>query len=288
MTLRQRAFLWLQYLLPKSLLTRLAGAFARRRIPLLTPWVMRRFIAAYGVNMQEAAPSDPAAYPTFNAFFTRALCSGARPLAAVPALLCPCDGTVSEAGSLDGERLLQAKGISYGAAELLGDAGLAEAYRGGSFATIYLAPKDYHRVHMPTDGMLQSMAYLPGGLYSVNPATAASRAGLFARNERVVSTFLGAGDRFSMVLVGAMIVGGIRTPWAGRVTPRSAEPWQLAVDSRLFCARGSEMGTFELGSTVILLFPPGRVRLADDLKPGRRVQLGEAIGEVLDEQEPVS
>ena len=287
MTLGQQTFLWLQHLLPKSLLTRLAGAFARRSIPLLTPWIVRRFIRAYGVNMQEAAQPDPAAYPTFNAFFTRPLRTGARPLAAPPALLCPCDGVVSEAGSLDGDRLLQAKGVTYTAAQLLGDASLAEAYRGGSFTTLYLAPCDYHRVHMPADGMLESMGYLPGSLYSVNPSTVAARADLFARNERVVSTFLGAGGRFSMVLVGAMIVGGIRTPWAGRVTPRSAEPWKLAVDTGLFCARGSEMGTFELGSTVILLFPPGRVRLNDDLTPGRKVRFGEAIGAVFEADEPL-
>ncbi|MCC5887851.1 MAG: phosphatidylserine decarboxylase [Gammaproteobacteria bacterium] len=283
----QRAFLWLQHLLPKTLLTRLAGAFARRRIPLLTPWVMQRFIQAYGVNMAEAAQPDPSAYATFNAFFTRALRSGARPLAPPPALLCPCDGAVSEAGDLDGDRLLQAKGVTYTAAELLGDAELAESFRGGSFATLYLAPRDYHRVHMPADGILESMAYLPGGLFSVNPATAAARAGLFARNERVVATFQGAGDRFAMVLVGAMIVGGIRTAWAGRVTPRSAEPWRLALETRRFCPRGSEMGTFELGSTVILLFPPGRARLDKTLTPGHKVRMGEAIGEVFEPDEPV-
>ncbi len=280
MTLRQRAFLGLQHLLPKTLLTRLAGAFARRRIPLLTPWVMRTFIRAYGVNMEEAAQPDPAAYPTFNAFFTRPLHSAARPLAPPPALLCPCDGAVSEAGALDGDRLLQAKGVTYTTAQLLGDASLAESFRGGSFATLYLAPRDYHRVHMPADGVLESMTYLPGGLYSVNPATAAARPGLFARNERVVTTFLGAGDRFAVVLVGAMIVGGIRTPWAGRVTPRSAESWRMRADTPLLYARGSEMGTFELGSTVILLFPQGRARLDDALIPGRKVRMGEAIGEV--------
>lgn len=288
MTAGQKAFLWLQHFLPKTLLTRLAGAFARRRIPLLTPFVMRQFIRAYGVDMQEAAQPEPGAYPTFNAFFTRPLRTGVRPLAPSPALLCPCDGSVSEAGNLDDDRLLQAKGVTYTAAQLLGDASLAAAYRGGSFATIYLAPRDYHRVHMPADGVLASMGYLPGGLYSVNPATAAARPGLFARNERVVSTFLGAGDRFSMVLVGAMIVGGIRTPWAGRVTPRSSEPWRMAADTRVFFGRGSEMGTFELGSTVILLFPPGRVRLAENLTPGRRVRMGEAIGEIFATDEPVS
>lgn len=287
MTGGQRAFLWLQHLLPKTLLTRLAGAFARHRVPLLTPWVMQRFIQFYGVDMDEAAQPDPAAYPTFNAFFTRPLRAGARQLAARPALLCPCDGAVSEAGSLDGNRLLQAKGVTYTAAQLLGDASLAASYDGGSFATIYLAPRDYHRVHMPADGVLESMGYQPGGLYSVNPATAAARAGLFARNERVVSTFLGAGDRFSIVLVGAMIVGGIRMPWAGRVTPRSAEPWRMAADASLFCGRGSEMGTFELGSTVILLFPPGRARLDGNLTPGRKVRMGEAIGEVFEAEEPV-
>ncbi len=286
MTLGQRAFVWLQYLVPQMLLTRIAGAFARRRIPLLTPFVIRRFIRAYGVDMAEAVEPDPATYPTFNAFFTRPLRAHARPLAPAPALLCPCDGTVSEAGSLDGGRLLQAKGIHYRTVDLLGDGELADHYAGGTFATIYLAPSDYHRVHMPAAGVLERMVYLPGRLFSVNPATVAGRPGLFARNERVVANFRGAGSSFAMVLVGAMIVGGIRTPWSGRVTPRSAEPWRILTDTQLFCERGREMGTFELGSTVILLFPPARVTLADDLLPGRKVRMGEAIGEVHEPEEP--
>ncbi len=280
MTLAQRAFVWLQYLLPQSLLTRCIGAFARRRVPGLTPLVIRRFIAAYGVDMAEAVDPDPAAYPTFNAFFTRPLRAGARPLAPPPALLCPCDGTVSAAGALDGQKLLQAKGVLYSASDLLGDSELAEHYTGGTFATIYLAPRDYHRVHMPATGALERMAYQPGRLFSVNPATVAGRPGLFARNERVVASFRGLGTTFAMVLVGAMIVGGIRTPWAGRVTPRSGEPWQIRNAAEITCERGAEMGRFELGSTVILLFPAGCVTLAEDLHPGRRVRMGEAIGTV--------
>lgn len=283
MTLAQRAFVWLQYLLPQSLLTRCVGVFARRRVPWLTGFVIRRFIAAYGVDMTEAVDPDPAAYPTFNAFFTRPLRPGARPLAPAPALLCPCDGTVSEAGALEGRKLLQAKGVLYSASDLLGDDALAEHYAGGTFATIYLAPRDYHRVHMPATGELEWMAYRPGRLFSVNPATVAGRPGLFARNERVVANFRGLGSSFAMVLVGAMIVGGIRTPWAGRVTPRSGEPWQLRTDAPRTCERGEEMGRFELGSTVILLFPPGGVMLAEDLLPGRRVRMGEAIGTVAED-----
>lgn len=282
MTPGQRAFLWLQYLLPRVLLTRLMGALSRPAIPLLTPLVIRCLIRFFRIDMSEAAEPDPAAYASVNAFFTRRLRPGVRPLAAAPALLCPCDGRVSEAGSLDGGRLLQAKGIHYSAADLLGDAALAESFHGGSFATLYLAPADYHRVHMPADGVLEGMRYQPGGLFSVNTATVAARRGLFARNERVICHFRGAGESFVMVLVGAMMVGGIRTPWAGRVTPRSAEPWQMRTGQPPVCARGSEMGTFEFGSTVILLFPPQRVALDPALKPGRKLRMGEAIGVVQD------
>ena len=281
MTPGQRAFVWLQHLLPQKLLTAFAGAFARRQVPLLSGLAIRLFIRLFRVDMTQSACSDPGAYRSFNAFFTRALIDDARPLAAAPALLCPCDGVVSECGPLDGTRLLQVKGVSYRAADLLADPALAENFRDGSFATIYLTPADYHRVHMPTDGYLERMLYVPGSLYSVNPATVAGRPGLFARNERVVSSFRGEDGHFAMVLVGAMIVGGIRTRWAGRVTPRTAEPWQMAADARVLLERGDEMGLFELGSTVVLLFPGGTVALDPDLAPGRRVRMGEAIGRML-------
>lgn len=280
MTVRQRAFVLLQHLLPRKLLTATAGAFSRRRFPLITPWVIRRFIKAYDVRMDEAAQPDPSAYRTFNAFFTRALKDDARPLAAAPALLSPCDGTVSELGSIAHGRLLQAKGIDYSVAELLADEEAAERYQQGHFITIYLAPSDYHRVHMPATGTLEQTGYVPGGLYSVNPDTVAGRRRLFARNERVHCEFLGLQGHFAMMLVGAMIVGGIRTPWAGRITPRSHEGWQLQQQPRRL-QRGAEMGTFELGSTVILLFQPDQVRFDPSLKAGQTVRMGQSLGELL-------
>ncbi len=284
MSLSDRAFVGLQHLLPRKLLTAGAGAFARRRIPLLTPWIIRRFIHAYDVRMEEAAQPDPASYRTFNAFFTRALRDDARPLADAPALLCPSDGTISEFGPISQGRLLQAKGVHYPVAELLADPGLAGRYEGGQFMTIYLAPSDYHRVHMPRAGTLQHMGYVPGGLFSVNPATVAARKRLFSRNERVVCEFACDDSHFSMVLVGAMIVGGIRTPWAGRITPRTREAWQLPLTPQPL-ARGAEMGTFELGSTVILLFPPDQVTFEPTLEPGHKVRMGQSLGQL---QQPLT
>ncbi|MEE4383135.1 MAG: archaetidylserine decarboxylase [Pseudomonadales bacterium] len=274
-----RLFLLLQYLVPQRLLTRLAGAFARARLGPLTQLAIRLFVRRYGVALEEAEHADPRAYDRFNAFFTRPLRAGVRPLDADPrAVSSPCDGAVSEAGPLDGTRLLQVKGVSYRAEELLGDAALAARFANGSFATLYLSPRDYHRVHMPLDGTLERMSYVPGPLFSVNPATVLARPGLFARNERVVCTFRGPTGPFAMVLVGAMIVGGIRTVWAGRVTPRTAEPWRLALEAPVTLRRGEEMGLFELGSTVILLHPPGQLVWAPTLLPEAPVRLGAAIG----------
>ncbi|HSG88997.1 MAG TPA: archaetidylserine decarboxylase [Pseudomonadales bacterium] len=284
MTFGQRAFLLLQHLLPKVLLTRFGGFVAGLRIRALRRFVIRRFIAHYGVAMHEAANPDPDAYGSFNEFFTRRLREDARPMPATAAeIASPCDGTVSEAGPLDGTRVLQAKGVTYAAADLLGDAALAERFRDGAFATIYLSPRDYHRVHMPADGVLERMIYVPGGLYSVNPATVAARRGLFARNERIVSVFRHpSGASFAMVLVGAMVVGGIRTTWAGRVTPRSAEPWNMVADAPVKLARGDEMGLFELGSTVILIFEGGSVGWRPELAPGAPIRLGRTIGRWLE------
>lgn len=274
-----RLFLLLQHLVPQRLLTRLAGALARARLGPLTQLAIRLFVRRYGVVLAEAEHEDPRAYGRFNEFFTRPLRAGVRPLDADPqAVSSPCDGAVSEAGPLDGTRLLQVKGVHYRAEDLLGDAALAARFAGGSFATLYLSPRDYHRVHMPLDGTLERMRYVPGPLFSVNPATVLARPGLFARNERVVCSFRGPAGPFVMVLVGAMIVGGIRTVWAGRVTPRTAEPWGLSLEAPVTLRRGEEMGRFELGSTVILLHPPGQVAWAPTLLPDAPVQLGAAIG----------
>jgi len=279
-----RAFVLLQGLVPQVLLTRFAGFMANRRARWLRQFLIRRFIATYDVAMDEAANPDPDAYGSFNEFFTRRLRADARPLPADPgAVVSPCDGTLSAYGPLDGSRLIQAKGVPYRAEDLLGEPSLADCFRDGSFATVYLSPRDYHRVHMPADGVLERMIYLPGGLFSVNPATVRARKGLFNRNERLVCVFRSPTlGRFAMVLVGAMIVGGIRTSWAGRITPRSSEGWRITAEARVRIGRGEEMGLFELGSTVILLFEGGRVGWDPQLESGARLRMGAAVARTLE------
>ena len=285
---RARAFLLLQRLLPRTLLTRVAGTLSRLRRPApLRRLAIRLFVRHYGVDMSEAANPDPDAYESFEAFFTRRLRDDARSWDEDRlALSSPCDGTVSQCGRLDGRRLLQAKGRPYTADALLADPNLAEAFTGGSFATLYLSPRDYHRVHMPQDAVLERMAYVPGGLWSVNELTVTARRGLFARNERLVCVFRGASSRFAMVLVGALVVGGIRTTWAGRITPRTAEPWQLTTEARVAFRRGDEMGLFELGSTVILLYPDASLAWSPALEAGAPVRLGQTIGRFLEARRP--
>ena len=277
----------LQYLLPKGALTRLAGAFAGARAGALTQWAIRRFIARYQVNMAEAANPDPTAYDTFNAFFTRALKPGARPLADA-AFVCPVDGAISQLGRIEGDRIFQAKGHHYDTRTLLGgDAALAQAFQGGSFATIYLSPRDYHRIHMPAAATLRRMLHVPGELFSVNPATAAGVPGLFARNERVVCLFdMPVGERtvpFALVLVGATIVGSMATTWHGVVNPPrpgTVREWRYD-DAPLSFDQGAEMGRFLLGSTVVLLWPPDTIALRPDWTAARPVRLGEAMGSAL-------
>lgn len=274
----------LQYLLPKGALTRLAGAFAGARAGALTQWAIRRFIARYQVNMAEAANPDPTAYDTFNAFFTRALKPGARPLADA-AFVCPVDGAISQLGRIEGDRIFQAKGHHYDTRALLGgDAALAQAFQGGSFATIYLSPRDYHRIHMPAAATLRRMLHVPGELFSVNPATAAGVPGLFARNERVVCLFdMPVGERtvpFALVLVGATIVGSMATTWHGVVNPPrpgTVREWRYD-DTPLRLDKGAEMGRFLLGSTVVLLWPPDTIAFSPDWTAARPVRLGEAMG----------
>lgn len=247
-------FVILQHLLPKLALTRLAGALASHEGGALTRLVIERFIRHYGVDMAEAQQPDPARYRSFNDFFTRALRPDARPLAD-RALVCPVDGAVSQLGSIDDGRILQAKGHLYTAHALLaGDATLARRFRDGQFATIYLSPRDYHRIHMPCDGQLQQMVYVPGSLYSVNPTTVAGVPGLFARNERVICVFEAPWGPWVLVLVGATIVGSMATTWHGVVNPPRPGRvchWQYPAtgDKAVTLARGEEMGRFLLGST---------------------------------------
>ena len=276
-----------QYLLPKLALTRLAGAFARARAGAVTQWAIRRFIARYQVNMAEAANPDPTAYETFNHFFTRALKPGARPLADA-AFVCPVDGAISQLGRIEGDRIFQAKGHDYDTRTLLGgDAALAQSFQGGRFATIYLSPRDYHRIHMPAAATLRRMLHVPGDLFSVNPATAAGVPGLFARNERVVCVFdMPVGDRtvpFALVLVGATIVGSMATTWHGVVNPPrpgTVREWRYD-DAPVHLDKGAEMGRFLLGSTVVLLWPPDTIALNPDWTAARPVRLGEAMGAAL-------
>ena len=274
----------LQHLLPKQALTSLAGVLAGARGGAATTAAIRAFVGRYGVNMAEAAQPDPAAYPTFNEFFTRALQPGVRPLAQAD-LICPVDGAISQFGSIDGDRIFQAKGHHYTTQALVGgDGALAAHFHQGLFATLYLSPRDYHRIHMPCAGRLLRMIHVPGDLFSVNPATAQSVPGLFARNERVVCVFDSDAGPWVLVLVGATIVGSMATVWHGVVNPPrpgTVREWTYH-DQDIRLAQGQEMGRFLLGSTVVLLFPrppEGGTRLNFNpaWAPGRPIRLGETM-----------
>jgi phosphatidylserine decarboxylase len=282
--LNDRTFVALQHLLPKLALTRLAGIAAGSRGGALTTAAIRWFIGRYGVNMAEAANPDPAAYPSFNEFFTRPLKPGARPLAQAE-WICPVDGAISQFGAIEGDRIFQAKGHTYTTAALLGgDAQLAAHFQGGHFATIYLSPRDYHRIHMPRAGRLLRMLHVPGALYSVNPATARGVPGLFARNERVVCVFDDptappAQRLWVLVLVGATVVGSMATTWHGVVNPprpAGVRDWRYA-DQRIELAQGDEMGRFLLGSTVVMLMPRGPLAWNPAWAPAGAVRLGEVM-----------
>ena len=277
-----RLAILLQYLLPKQALTSLAGRAANAHWGGLTTAVIRRFIRRYGVNMAEAANPDPAAYPSFNEFFTRALRPDARPLA-VADLLCPVDGAISQFGRIERDQIFQAKGHHFSTTALVGgDATLAARYEDGHFANIYLSPKDYHRIHMPCAGRLLRMIHVPGDLFSVNPVTARGVPGLFARNERVVCEFERPdGERFVMVLVGATIVGSMATVWHGVVNPPrpgQVREWRYE-DQHIELAQGAEMGRFLLGSTVVMLFPKRPLRFNPAWLPAGPVRLGEVMAD---------
>jgi len=270
-----------QYLLPKQALTALAGRFASARAGRLTTAAIRRFVARYRVDMGEAADPDIGSYATFNDFFTRALRPGARPLADA-AVVCPVDGAVSQLGPIERDQIFQAKGHRYSTTALLGgDTALAAQFENGSFATIYLSPRDYHRIHMPCDGRLKRMVHVPGDLFSVNPLTARGVPGLFARNERVVCMFDTPLGSMALVLVGATIVGSMATVWHGQVNPPrtgNLRSWDYSGQD-ITLRQGEEMGRFLLGSTVVLLFPQGAVQFQADWDAARAVRLGEAMGQ---------
>ena len=270
-----------QYLLPKQALTAFAGFIASARGGKMTTSLITWFVKRYRVNMTEAANPDVASYGTFNDFFTRALQVGARPLAHAD-LICPVDGAISQFGAIEHDQIFQAKGHHYSSTALLGgDATLAARFRDGSFATLYLSPRDYHRIHMPCDGRLTRMIYVPGALFSVNPVTARGVPGLFARNERVVCVFESARGPFALVLVGATIVGSMATAWHGVVNPPrggTLREWRYE-DEPVVLKQGEEMGRFLLGSTVVMLFPQGRLRFNPAWAPERPVRLGEAMAD---------
>jgi phosphatidylserine decarboxylase len=271
-----------QYVLPKQLLTALAGRFASQARGNTTTSVIRWFVKKYQVNMAEALNPDVSSYATFNDFFTRALKPGARSIAKAE-LICPVDGAISQFGDIKQDQIFQAKGHSYSTTALVGgDSTLAAQFQNGSFATIYLSPKDYHRIHMPCDGRLSRMIYVPGDLFSVNPTTARGVPGLFARNERVVCVFETEKRPFVLVLVGATIVGSMATVWHGQINPpRSADirEWRYD-DEPVSLKQGDEMGRFMLGSTVVMLFPESRsetMAFNPIWEAGGAVQLGQAM-----------
>ncbi|MEF7615493.1 archaetidylserine decarboxylase [Aquincola sp. MAHUQ-54] len=268
-----------QYLLPKQALTRFAGWVASGRWGGTTTGIIRRFVARYGVDMSEAAEPDITRYASFNDFFTRALKPGARPLAEAE-WVCPVDGAISQFGPIEHDQIFQAKGHRYSTTALVGgDAALAATFEHGSFATLYLSPKDYHRIHMPCTGTLRRMIHVPGDLFSVNPTTARGVPGLFARNERVVCLFDSAHGPFVLTLVGATIVGSMATVWHGVVNPpRSGQvrEWTYT-GAQVVLERGAEMGRFLLGSTVVMLFPRGTLRFNPAWAPGGAVRMGEAM-----------
>ena len=269
----------LQYLYPKQAMTAFAGKVANANAGGITTAIIRWFVGHYNVNMGEAAEPDIARYPTFNAFFTRALRPGARPLADAE-FICPVDGSISQFGAIDDDRIIQAKDHDYSTVALVGgDRDLAAHFQHGSFATLYLSPKDYHRVHMPCAGRLTRMIFVPGSFFSVNPVTARGVPELFSRNERVVCVFETERGRFVLAFVGATIVGSIETVWHGVVNPpgaREVKEWQYRPQDWVF-GKGDEMGRFLLGSTVVLLFPKERLRFNPGWAPERTVRLGEMM-----------
>jgi len=282
--LKTTLFILFQQIVPQHLLSRLVGLLSESTQPWLKNWLIKRFIAHFNVDMSEAKEQLPQAYANFNAFFTRELKENARKITLDENLvISPADGAISEIGKVEFGRILQAKGRGYSLTALLGgDDERARPFIDGRFATIYLSPRDYHRVHMPAGAVLKESIYVPGDLYSVNQTTADNVDSLFARNERLISIFETEQGPMAMILVGAMIVAGIETVWSGQVAPPPKTPRKIfstQADTAIRLEQGAEMGRFKLGSTVILLFPDQAVEWIDSLRAGTAVRLGEVIGE---------
>ena len=274
-----RLFVWLQYVLPQHALSRLILAATRVRTPWFKNLLTRGFLWLFSVDMSEAAETDPYRYGSFNEFFTRALRAEARPIDGAPDTIASAvDGIVSECGAIDHDRLLQAKGRQYTLGELLAQQPWARSFEGGSFATVYLAPFNYHRIHMPVRGTLRDTVYVPGRLFSVNSTTAHYVPRLFARNERVLTLFDTEFGQFALVMVGALNVGSMATEWAGDITPAARRIVTRIPGPAVTLDKGAELGRFNMGSTVILLFEPQQVRWHPLLRAGSVLQLGQAIG----------
>ena len=278
----QRAKVAFQYIMPQLYLTQLAGWFAQQKWGAVTHFVIKAFAKKYNVDMNEAKKENFSDYESFNQFFIRELKDDARKINENPTALClPADGRVSQIGHIDDERLLQAKGHFFSLSDLLaGDEELVDTFKNGEFATIYLSPRDYHRVHMPCDATLRKMIYVPGDLFSVNPFLAEHVPNLFARNERVICVFDTAFGPMVQILVGATITASMSTVWAGVINPpRTGEVkvWTYQGDSAIKLTKGQEMGAFQLGSTVINLFPANSVTLAEHLEVDVPVRMGEIL-----------
>jgi len=281
---RDKLFVTLQYLIPQHGLSRLVGMLARSEVPWIKTTFISLFMKRFGIDLSEAQIEDPDQFETFNAFFTRALKPDARPLEASDAadIACPADGAVSQLGAIRANQVFQAKGHDYSLYDLLGgDSALASEFTNGQFATIYLSPRDYHRVHMPVTGTLRETRYVPGDLFSVNEATANGVPNLFARNERLVCIFDTEHGPAAVILVGAMIVAGIETVFSGQVTPlpKQVVTTDYQRTAPITLEKGDELGRFLLGSTVVLLFPEGKARFEPDLKAGSLVRVKGKLGQ---------
>ncbi|MGH8399119.1 MAG: archaetidylserine decarboxylase [Gammaproteobacteria bacterium] len=273
-----------QYLLPQHTITRTTHWLTRVEIPAVKNWLIRSFIRHFKVDMHDAAEPESRAYPSFNAFFTRALRAGARPISPeAGTIACPVDGTVSQGGNIKRDSIFQAKGHNFTTQELLANTNLAGLFADGIFTTLYLSPRDYHRIHMPLDGALRQMLHIPGRLFSVNPPTTRTVPNLFARNERVVTVFETLAGPMAIVMVGALNVASIETVWAGEITPprpKQIHAWKYQ-DNEIALQKGAELGRFNMGSTVILLFGRNRARWNVALTAGASVRMGQHIGNLL-------
>lgn len=285
MTLKEAMTTIPQYILPHHFLSNLMSKFTHSEIKVWKNLMIKQIIKFYGVNMSEAKEQNIDNFSSFNHFFTRELKLDARPITTVKnAIACPADGAVSQAGLIEQGKIFQAKGKSFSATDLLGaDINRAKPFEQGSFSTIYLSPKDYHRLHMPVRGTLTEMIHIPGRLFSVNNATTHSVPGLFAKNERVACLFDTELGPMALVLVGAIFVSSIETTWHGVVTPptrNSVRSWKYQ-NNEIILAKGEEMGRFNMGSTIIVLFGKNKIKWADNFKAGNNVKLGEMIGKAV-------